>query len=120
MSYGTATIIFNHLVKTGVPDELGNYVEVPTSTPAPGCRHRPLAFKEIVELNLDIATEYWRSTLPLEDYDGTLIAVIKATKPQDTVTVEGQDYQIVAGVRPHDDFEGVPFKATIISQKQTG
>lgn len=120
MSYGTKTIIFKHLEKSGVPDELGNYELVPVETPAPGCRHRPLTFKETAELEFDIATEFWRSTLPLEEYDSTLIGVIVGTKADAIITVNDEDYQIIGGVRPHDDLEGVPFKATIISKKATG
>lgn len=120
MSFGTAVIVFQRMQKSGNPDELGQYTMVPAPVSAPGCRHRPLAFQEIVELSLDIATEYWRSTLPLLEYSSSLVTTIKATKPDDVITVAGQDYQIIGGVRPFDDLEGKPFKATIISQKQIG
>lgn len=120
MSFGGSTIIFISRQQTGTPDSLGEIpiVEVPTS--APGCRHRPLTHKEIVEFNLDIATEYWRSTLPLFEYSGSLLTTVMAAKATDAITVDGEPYEIVGGVRPHPDMEGVPFKMTIISQKQTG
>lgn len=116
MSFGTATIIFKHLVKTGAPDELGEYTLKPVPTPAPGCRHRPLTFAEAVELNFDIAKQPWKSTVPLHEYSANLIAAIKAIRNNDIIEVNGQEYQIVGGVQPFDDLEGNPFKATIISQ----
>lgn len=120
MGYGTATLVFQHFEKSGTPDELGAYAMVPVTTSAPNCRHRPLTFKEVVDANLDIATEYWRSTIPLSEYNSALVGAIIAIKAIDAFTVAGIDYQIIGGIRPHDDFEGLPFKATIISQKQTG
>lgn len=120
MGFGTATLIFSHFEKSGTPDELGAYTMVPAITTAPNCRHRPLTFKEIVDASLDIATEYWRSTIPLSEYSSVLVGTIVGLKAIDSFTVAGVTYQIIGGIRPHDDFEGLPFKATIISQKQTG
>lgn len=118
MSFGTATVVFISRQQTGPSDSLGEVpiVDVPTS--APGCRHRPLKPTEKVELNLDIATEYWRSTLPLFEYAAPLLAIAKAAKNTDVIEVDGQEYQIIGGVQPFDDLEGMPFKMTIISQKQ--
>lgn len=120
MSFGGSTIVFRHFVESGSADEYGNYVLVPVDVSAPGCRHRPLTFKETAELQFDIATEMWRSTLPLCEYVDPLLATCLAAQPDDVIVVDGKEYQIIGGVRPHDDMEGVPFKMTIISKKQIG
>jgi hypothetical protein len=119
VSFGGSTIVFISRQQTGVADSLGEIpiVDVPTS--APGCRHRPLTPAEKVEFNLDFATEYWRSTLPLCEYVNPLLAIAMAAKNTDVIEVDGQEYQIIGGVQPFEDLEGVPFKMTIISQKQT-
>lgn len=119
-SFGTAVVVMRRYEKSGVPDELGEYTMVPVDVEAEGCRHRPLNFKEVVELNFDVATEYWKSTLPTMNYDDTVLEALAALKNTDTIEVDGQEYQIVGGVRPFDDLSGNPFKATIISQKQIG
>lgn len=120
MSFGASTITFRHFQKSGVPDELGNYTLTAVNTNAPGCRHRPLTFSETAEFEFDIATEHWRSTLPLKDYDQGLLDVIMHFPANDVIVVDGLTYRIIGGVRPHPDRFGRPYKATIISQKQTG
>lgn len=117
-TFGTAVVKMRRYVETGTPDQLGNYELVPVDVNAPGCRHRPLTFAETVELELDIATEYWRTTMPTHEYDGTVLSALALLKNNDAIEVDGQEYQIVGGVRPFDDLAGNPFKATIISQKQ--
>jgi len=79
-----------------------------------------MAFQEMVDAQLDIATEWWRTTMPLLEYDGTILAAITAVPPDGVITVNGQEYQVHGGIRPHDDLNGSPFKATIISKKQIG
>lgn len=118
--FGTAVITLTHYDKTGTPDELGGYTLTPVTVEAPGCRHRPLNFTEAAELGFDIATLPWKSTIPIYLYDDATIAALLALLPQDVIVVDGQEYQIVGGVRPFDDLEGRPFKATIVSQKQIG
>jgi hypothetical protein len=120
MAFGTSVVTLKRYEESGSPDELGNYTMVPVLTEAPGCRHRPLTFKEAVEFNVDIATQPWKTTVPLGEYDDTLIAALIAAEPDAVITVDGQDYQVIGGVRPHPDMDGTPFKATIISQKQIG
>lgn len=113
-------ITFTTFEKSGVADEFGGYALVETSTSAPGARHRPLTHKEVVDLQFDVATEWWRSTLPLGEYDAAKLAIITAVPPNSVIDVDGQRYQIDGGVRPHPDMEGRPFKMTIISKKQIG
>ncbi len=118
MPFGGHTISLTALIEDGVPDKLGiEGVEEDTDI-AYGCRHRPLTFQETVNLGYDIATEMWRSTIPIAEYDATLQAKLLALKPQDIIYVNGQKYQIQGGVRPHADMAGNPFKVTIISKKQ--
>lgn len=118
--FGTSVVSLKRYVKTGAPDELGEYQLEPVVVEAPGCRHRPLTFQESVEVGLDIATQPWKTTLPTHEYDGTILSALAALNPEDSIEVDGQEYQIVGGMRPFDDLGGNPFKATIISQKQTG
>lgn len=120
MSFGGSTLVFTQTQNTGAPNDLGEFQQIATTTPAPGCRHRPLTFSEKVEYNLDVATEFWRSTVPLFEYDGTVQTALMSFPPNGTITVDGISYQIVGGVRPHPDRFGSPYKATIISQRQHG
>ena len=105
---------------TGTPDELGNLALVETVTTAPGCRHRPLTMKETAELEFDIATEIWKSTIPVGEYAAAVRDAIFAVKANGLIRVDGEDYQIIGGVRHHPDMDGNPFKVTIISQQQHG
>lgn len=120
MSFGNDTLVFKHLVKVGEPDSRGQYQMNEVDTSAPGCRHRPLTFQETVDAQLDIATEWWRTTMPLKDYDENLIAAVTSMQPQDSFMVGGTRFQIHGGVRPHPDMASVPFKMTIISKLQKG
>lgn len=120
MPFGAQTVTMVDLEKTGSPDELGNFTLAETLTNAPGCRHRPLTFKETAEMQFDIATEYWRTTIPTLEYGSSLLSRVLAIKPNDVIRVGGQDYQIEGGIRHHVDMEGRPFKATIISKKHIG
>jgi hypothetical protein len=120
VAFGGSTIILKRFEETGEPDELGNYAVDEVVYTATNCRHRPLNYEETVRYELDIATEWWRSTLPIHEYSSSLLAAIKAMPPDAVIEVDGQEYQIQGGVRPHDDFGGRPFKATIISKKQIG
>lgn len=101
------------------PGELGTYPQVETLIVMPGCHHRPLTYAEKVELNFDVATEMWKTTIPIGEYNETLQDVILALEPDDTLRIHGQEYQIDGGVRPHYDFSRL-FKATIISKKHIG
>lgn len=123
MAFGGNTITFLHYTPGGEADELGEQSLTEESTAAPGCRHRPLTFKEMVELEFDIATEMWRSTIPIGEYvtqNQTAYAAVMAVEPMDVINVDGEKYQVVGGVRSHPDMDGNPFKATIISTKHIG
>lgn len=117
MSFGNDVVTFRHLVKTGTVDELGNADMTTQDFPAPNCRHRPLTHRETVELELDVSTQFWRTTLPLFMYDAPTLAAAMNADGQDIIKVNGKNYQIVGGVRPHGDMASVPFKMTIISQR---
>lgn len=99
------------------PGELGTYPQVETLTAAPGCHHRPLTYREAVELGYDVATEMWKTTIPIGEYTDALRQEIMAAKPDDTIRVDGKQYSIVGGTQPFKDFTGW-FKATLISKKQ--
>jgi len=120
MSFGGDTIVFKHLMKTGTFDDQGNAVMTTVNTSAPGSRHRPLTMFENAELGFDVADQRWRSTIPLFEYDEDVVAVLSSAKPQDVIAVDGIDYQIIGGVRPHKDMAGKPFKMTIISKIHVG
>lgn len=117
-TFGTSVVKLKRFVKVGAPDELGEYELTPIVVNAPGCHHRPLTFQESVELAIDIATQPWKTTLPIHTYGNTILAALAALQNNDAIEVDGQEYQIVGGVRPFGDLAGNPFKATIISQKQ--
>lgn len=120
MKFGGQTITFVHYTQSGTADALGHKPISETRTDAPNCRHRPLTFTEIVEAQLDVATEMWRSTIPVHEYGQSLRDTVMTAEPEDAIEVDGQLYQIVGGVRTHPDAAGIPFKATIISKKQIG
>lgn len=120
MGFGGSTITLVKFVEntSGGRDELGNYPLEEVTTAAPGCRHRPLTFTEMVEMQFDVATKPWRSTIPLLEYDDDVVDALLALQPQDVVRVDGVEYEIVAGVRHFPDRWGNPFKGTMISQQQ--
>jgi hypothetical protein len=120
MSFGGQTITFVSFTDSGTPGALGTYTQVETTTSVTGCRHRPLAFEETAEYDVDIATELWRTTIPVGEYSPELRAVVLAVKANDEIRVDGVSYKIIGGIRHHVDMAGNPFKATIISQRQTG
>jgi hypothetical protein len=101
------------------PGELGTYPQIPTPVDAPGCRHRPLTFKETAELQFDVATKIWKTTIPIAEYSSALREQIVAAEPDDTIKVDDIEYSIIGGVEPFDDFTA-PFKATIYSKKHIG
>lgn len=119
MPFGHKTVELLDYEPTGTPDELGGYAQTATVTPVPGCRHRPLTFREKVDLNFDVATEMWKTTIPLFEYDATLQAKVAGLEANDEIRVDGITYQVQGGVRPFDDFTK-PFKCTIISTRHFG
>ena len=119
MSFGNQTVTIVARSDAATPGVLGTYAQAEALTALPGCRHRPLTFKETAELEFDIATEMWRTTIPIGEYSQGLQDAVMAITPGDAIRVDGQTYEIVGGVRPHNDFTA-PFKATIISKKHIG
>jgi len=120
MSFGLDTVTFVSFVESGTPGALGTYAVTEQTVDAPGCHHRPLTFKETAELDTDVATELWKTTIPIGEYDATLRAAVTAATNTGVIRVGGVDYQIIGGVRPHDDLDIGPFKMTILSQRQVG
>jgi len=120
VAFGTKTITFVNYVEAGTPGALGTYAVSEVKVDAPNCRHRPLTFKETAELDTDVATELWKTTVPIGEYGATLLAQVKAAMNTGVLRVDDVDYQIIGGVRPHDDMDGAPFKMTILSQRQIG
>lgn len=119
MSFGTQTLTLVSFAEAGSPGALGTYAMTETLTEVPGCRHRPLTFQETAETDTDIATEMWKTTIPLFELGATLLATVMAIEAINEIRIDGETYEIIGGVRPHEDFTN-PFKATIVSQKQTG
>lgn len=119
MPFGPDTVELVSLTNAATPGELGTYAKVETITEAPGCHHRPLTFSETAELQYDIATEMWRTTIPIGEYSPELRDAVLAITAGDVIRVNGTEYRIVGGVRPFKDFSTL-FKATIMSQKHTG
>lgn len=118
MPFGSAIVTLVSYTDGPTPGELGTYPQVESTVDAPGCRHRPLTFKETAELQFDVATEMWKTTIPIGEYGPTLRGQILAAMPDDVIRVGGHQYSIIGGVQPFDDFSG-PFKATIYSKKHT-
>lgn len=119
MPFGPDTVELVSLTNATTPGELGTYAKVETITEAPGCHHRPLTFSETAELQYDIATELWRTTIPIGEYSELLREAVLGITAGDLIRVDGREYRIVGGVQPFKDFSTL-FKATIVSQKHTG
>lgn len=119
MPFGHVTVTLVSYADAATPGALGTYAQVETLTDAPGCRHRPLTFQETAELQFDVATELWKTTIPIGEYGETLRDKIVAAQPDDVIRVGGNQYSIIGGVEPFDDFTK-PFKATIYSKKHIG
>jgi hypothetical protein len=120
MPFGNQTISFVNRTTTGAPDELGNYPLAETTTDAPGCRHRPLTFSETAEFQMDIATQPYKTTIPIGEYSADLRELVLAIKPNDVIRVTGVEFQIIGGIRHHPNMDSSPFKATLISRRQVG
>jgi hypothetical protein len=118
MSFGPDVVTFVSYSDSGAPGGLGTYTQVETLTSAPGCRHRPLTYAETVEIGYDVATELWKTTVPIGEYSAELRGKIVAMQSDDAIRVDGKQYLIVGGVQPFKDFTGW-FKATIVSKRQT-
>jgi len=102
-----------------IPGELGTYPQEEATYDVTGCHHRPLTFKETAELEFDIATEMWRTTIPIGEYSPSVRDQVLALQPDDVIRVDGVQYSIIGGVRPFKDFTS-SFKATIISKRHIG
>lgn len=118
MPFGPDVVTFVSYSNFDTPGQLGTYSQVETLIEAPGCHHRPLTYKEAVELGYDVATEMWKTTIPIGEYSDELRQSIVALSSDDAVRVDGTQYWIVGGVQPFKDFTGW-FKATLISKRQT-
>jgi hypothetical protein len=118
MPFGPDVVIFVSYSDSGTPGELGTYPQVETLIEAPNCHHRPLTYQEAVELGYDVATEMWKTTIPIGEYSDALRQQIFAAQNDDAIRVDGTQYRIVGGVMPFKDFTSW-FKATVISKKQT-
>lgn len=119
MPFGPDTVELVSLTDTGIAGELGTYQQAETVVIAPGCHHRPLTFSETAELQFDVATQLWKTTIPIGEYSDELRDSVVAITAGDVIRVDGQQYQIVGGVLPFKDFSDL-FKATIVSKKHTG
>lgn len=119
MPFGTDSVTLVARVDSPTVGELGTYDQTEVTLELPGCHHRPMTFTETAELQFDVGTEVWKTTVPIREYDPSVRAALLAVKPDDRLRVGGVEYNIVAGVRAHNDFSG-PFKATIVSNKHTG
>jgi hypothetical protein len=117
--FGHVTVTLLLHTSAATPGELGTYAQVEVPVTCPGCRHRPLTFRETAELEFDVATKLWKTTIPIGEYSSALRNQIVAAEPDDTIKVDGIEYSIIGGVEPFDDFTA-PFKATIISKKHIG
>lgn len=119
MTFGPDVVTLVRRTDGPVPGELGTYPQVETTTDLPGCHHRPLTFAETAELEFDIATEMWRTTIPIGEYSSDLRDAVLAAQPRDAIRVDGEEYEIIGGARSHKDFSSL-FKTTIISKKHIG
>lgn len=119
MSFGPDVVELVSLTNAATPGELGTYEKVETTISVPGCHHRPLTFSETAELQYDIATELWKTNIPIGEYSESLREKVLQITAGDVIRVGGQKYQIVGGVRLFKDFSAL-FKATIVSHKQSG
>ena len=119
MPFGHHVISIVTYVDGPTKGELGTYPQVPVTTNLPGCRHRPLTFQETAELQFDVGTQLWKSTIPVGEYATPVVDMLRAVLPDATITVAGVEYSVIGGVEVFDDFAG-PFKATVYSKRHIG
>lgn len=104
-------------------DGTGSALLGPIPTDVPGCRHRPLKTEsargsgiarqqESTQIGVSVATEWWETTAPPAP-------AILALKPSDSLTVNEETYQIIAGIKPYRDGMGNIIKVSILSEQQT-
>lgn len=119
MPFGPDVVTLVTHVDSATVGDLGTYTQEEVTVELTGCHHRPMTFTETAELEFNVGTEVWKTTVPIREYTESVRAALLAGKPNDTLRVNGREYNVVTGVRAHNDFSG-PFKATIISEKYTG
>lgn len=119
MPFGNHVVTAVHRTDTGLPGNLGTYTQVESTVIAPGCHHRPLTFSEKVDIAYDVATEVWKTTIPISEYSPEIRDAILALTAGDAIRVDGKQYEVIGGVQPFSDFTEL-FKVTIHSKKQTG
>ncbi len=119
MPFGNHVITTVSRSDTGLPGKLGTYTQAESVAIVPGCHHRPLTFTEKVDIAYDVATEVWKTTIPISEYSPDIRTAVLALKAGDAIRVDGRQYEIIAGPEPFSDFTEL-FKVTIYSKKQTG
>lgn len=127
--FGDQTITFISVEPVSEQDELGirqlsGLQVVDDGTDVHGCRHRPLSpegaeggglarAEQQAEINVSVATAWYQTTAPAND-------TTLAAKSSDVLRDEnGDTYLIIGGIQVFPDFNGSPFKITILSEKQT-
>ena len=96
MPFGGSTIELVSVEKVGEPNELGEYTTAETVTQLQGCRHRTMSLKEQNELEFDIGTTTWKSTIPLFEYSQQVQAKVLGLKHRDVIRVGGVEFEIMA------------------------
>lgn len=97
-------------VSEGAKDAWGIPAPVLTQTTIGGCHFRPLSAEETVALT-DSAVEMWRLTA---DPSTTLLAATAA----DRIVYNNITYEIVGGVKPHNDFSASVHHVTVDCQRR--
>lgn len=110
---GNQVVTFVSYEDSGSAGALGTYTPSETTVDVPGCHHRPMAFRETAEFDVDIATQVWKTTAPPKP-------AVLAAQAEGEIRVNGVAYKIIGGPRCHVDRVGRPFKVTIISQQLSG
>lgn len=111
MSFGGQTVTFVTFT-LGAADTLGVKPEIPAEIAVKGCRFRPLSASETAQAEVDVATQVWKCTAP--PVPAALTADSTGYLKVDDVT-----YNIIGGAQPFTDMAGVPFKVTVLAQKQS-
>lgn len=119
MPFGNHVLTVVHRSDTGLPGKMGTYAQAEELKVAAGCHHRPLTFSEKVDIAYDVATEIWKTTIPISEYSPEISDAILALTAGDAIRVDGRQYEVVGGIEPFSDFTEL-FKVTIYSKKQTG
>ncbi len=113
-TFGRQTLTFVSVTEDlDTRDRYGKPATIRTETDVPRCHFRPLPATETTKDRAQVVRDQWRATCPP-------VPAVVGAKSRDEIRVDGVTYGIVGLPRVSRDLAGVPFKVTVICERQEG